>query len=175
MTHCYRFLVSFLPLVIAACAVPIPASEMMPNPMVYNHLDDNSLTNNVAVGQVTISEDMPSTGFVVTEKEFKAVLDTALNKANWHSKKAKPIYALNADVLEFDQPITLFNTKIFSIVHYELISKADGNIVYQQTVKIPCVKGMGEYFDGNTRQIETMKCSIRENVTHVFRDLNSKF
>ena len=80
-----------------------------------------------------------------------------------------------ANFIEFDQPFTLFNTKIFSEVKYTVNAVPSGHVVYQQTVKIPCVLGITDVFDADARRIEAMKCSIRENVTHMMRDINSKF
>ena len=170
----FKILILVIALFLSACATPIPAAEMMPNPNIYNQLDTGKLTKNVSVGKVQMSDDMPKSGLVVTEEEFRLTLTNALQNAKWqNSTNAK--YTLNATFVKFEQPFTLFNTKIFSVVNYELVDTKNGTVPYKQTVKIPCVKGMGEYFDGNIRQVQTMLCSIRENVTHVFRDLNSKF
>jgi uncharacterized lipoprotein YmbA len=169
-----KILITLSALLLSACATPIPAKEMMPNPNVYSQLDHNGLTKNVSVGKITLSSEMPKVGFVVTEPEFSNTLKDALEKAGWlGSKNAK--YSLSAHFVKFDQPFTLFNTKIFSVVDYTLTNTKTNQTVYNQNVQIPCVKGMGEVWDANLRQIETLKCAIREYVTHVLRDLNSKF
>ncbi len=171
--YCFACLLCLL--MLSGCAAPIPAEEMLANPNIYTQINKSALTKSVAVDKVTLSTSMPSTGLVVTPSEFSRALEISLNKAGWYSNKNSEKYNLSAYFVGFDQPFTLFNTKIFSEIKYELANKKTGSLVYQQTVKIPCVIGMGEVFNADMRQIETLKCSIRENVTHMMRDLNSKF
>lgn len=168
-------LLLILTLPLAACAIPIPANEMLANPNIYVQLDQGKLTKAVDIGTVSIGPHAPTSGLVVTKEEFATALRQSLIGANWYSQGQTEKYILDANFLGFDYPFTVFNTKVFSEVNYTLKKKKSDEVVYQQNVKIPCVKGMGEIWDGNARQIATMKCSIRENVTHLLRDLNSKF
>lgn len=168
-------LLLILALPLTACAVPIPASEMLANPNIYLQLDHGKLTNAVDVGAISIGPHAPTAGLVVTKEEFANALRQSLSGADWYAASKPSKYTLEANFIGFDQPFTVFNTKIFSEVNYTLKKKKTDDVVYQQNVKIPCIKGMGEIWNGDARQIETMKCSIRENVTHVLRDLNSKF
>lgn len=160
---------------LTGCVAPIPANEMVANKNIYTQINKTSLHHQVAVDKVTLSPAMPTAGIIVTSEEFSKALTMSLEQAGWYAKGTQSNYGLSANFIGFDQPFTLFNTKIFSEVNYTVENKRTGKTVYQETIKIPCVLGIGDVFDANLRQIETLKCSIRENVTHLIRDLNSKF
>lgn len=169
-----KFLLACLAsLLLAACATPIPASQMMPNKNVYPFLDNPTLNHNVEIGAVSLSPEMPTTGFIVAPVEFKKVLQDSVAQAGW-STTGKAAYSLNANFVEHEVPFSMFNSKVFSIVDYDLKNTATGVSVYHQQVKIPCVVTMAQEFDGVLRQQRALNCSVGENVTHVLRDINSK-
>lgn len=178
----HRRLLGILPVLMATgllltgCATPIPAEQMLANSNIYPQLSGSpALSHAVSIGHVSLSSSLPTTGVVVTQEEFSKALEISLGRAGWLAPQGGAKYQLSANFIDFDQPFTLFNTKMFSEVAYTVNAVPSGNVVYQQTVKIPCVLGITDVFNADARRIETMKCSIRENVTHMMRDINSKF
>lgn len=162
---------------LAGCstAVPIAAVRMVANPNVYDHLDQNQLTHAVAVGKVSVSPAAPTQGWVVTPEEFARALEISMRQAGWYADQGAARYNLSATFVGFERPFAMFSTKMFSEVKYTMEDRKSKSVVYQRTVKIPCVVTMGEVYDANARDAQTMVCSIRENVTHMMRDLNASF
>ncbi len=156
-------------------ADPIAAVHMVANPNVYDHLDKNQLTHAVSVGKVSVSPAAPTKGLVVTPEEFARALEISMRQAGWYADQNAARYNLSATFIGFERPFTMFSTKMFSEVKYTMDDRKTGSVVYQRTVKIPCVITMGEVYNATVRDTQTMMCSIRENVTHMMRDLNAKF
>lgn len=150
-------------------------AEMKPKETVYSFLDENELNKNVKIGSVTLAPEMPKYGYVVKDTLFKEALRQAFDQAGWLNETNKAKYSLNAHFIKHEVPFSVFNTKVFSVVHYDLIERRTGKKVYDQTIKMPCVIGMGEIYDGNQRLIAAHACSVRENTTHLLRDLNNNF
>jgi hypothetical protein len=169
------FIIGLTAILLQACTTAIPRSEMYPNPNVYVFLDNKALNGKMEVGSVTLSPDMPTMGIVVTKEEFKGALEEGISKSGWQIKTRSALYTLNANFVEQNYPFSLFNSKVFSVVDYRLINNKTGKTVYKQKVNIPCVVTLAQVFDGAQRQLQAMKCSVSENITHVLRDINNQF
>lgn len=164
-----KFICLMLCLLLTACMPPFKAEEYVANRNIYPGLNKSRLASNV---QIVLTETKDP---VVSPEELKRALEMSFDKAGWLKKSGSPRYNFSASFQKFQVPFAVFNTQIIAYIEYKMLDTRTGKYLYHETVHVPCTKGMGEIWDGAQRQIATAKCALSENITHLIRDLNSKF
>ena len=161
----YSMLLCFFLLTLSACKTDnmeprpsqLPVEGLVPDDRIYGFIDQNGLTQNVTVGVISLSKDMPQDNpdqvAVTADKKdpivrlpqaavlsaggFQSALQLALQKANWYNP-TNPAYTLQAVLVKQEIPITLINRRVTLIVDYQLKNNSTGNIDDQQRIQMSC-------------------------------------
>ncbi len=162
-------------LLTSACAPPLPAGDMMPMSQVYSQTPVNSiLERKIALGQVSVDESTSSQTAPVSKEVYREALQNTLLTANYATRgDDKPLYTLDARLLELDVPMFGFSMDASAKAEYKLKRTDSNAVVFSKVINLPYHAPFSEAFNGNERaRIATAK-AIRENITHLIKVLSN--
>jgi len=144
----------------------------MPKSGVYDHLS-TKLDRKISLGLVGAEKGLGGPAPVIAE-EYKEALALALRQAGWYTADATPAYTLNAKMIKIDQPFIGFNFTVKATAQYSLVRVKGGDVVYEETLTLPCTVMFAEAFDGIIRLRRATACSVGENITHLLNVLSQE-
>ena len=169
-----RFLLMGLVLLsLSACAAPMQSQEMMPQFDFYDSIKENKYEDNIYIRNVEVAEGVGGASPVAPE-EYRQALVFAFRQADLYEKQGEAQYVLDAYMTEMDQPFMGFNMTVTAKADYSLYNKSNNNLVFQESVSVPCTKGIGDAFDGAQRLRLTSGCAVGENITHLIKVISKK-
>lgn len=166
-----RFCLVIAVVLLSGCAIPIKGAEMTPKTSAYDGLS-SKLDRKINVGDVTAAPNLGPT-FTVLGPDYKEALIMATRMAGWYSTDPAT-YTLNANMSKLDQPSIGFTFTVKSTAHYTLINNKSGNVVFEDTLTLPCTVTFSEEFMGDLRLRRATGCSVGENITHLLKTLSDE-
>jgi hypothetical protein len=67
------------------------------------------------------------------------------------------------------QPIMGFNMTVTASAEYKIYRKSNDRFVHEESVSVPCTKGIGDAFDATIRLRLASGCAVGENITHLIK------
>ena len=158
-------------LVLSACGSPGVATsrDLMPQFDFYDQVDANTFKRSIVIESVTVSDAVRGKipGHIdVSSDALHGALRDALRYSELYEKGERASYVLTAQLLDLQQPTIGFNLTASSTIHYSLRHTATDQIVFEETINIPCSKTTNDAFDGLVRARMASSCAIGENITH---------
>ena len=167
------FLIGVILLSLSACAPPMRSQEMMPQFDFYDSLKENKYEDNIYIRNVEVAKGVGGAS-PVTPEEYRQALVFAFRQADLYEKQEEAEYSLDAHMTEMDQPLMGFNMTVTAKADYSLYSISNNNLVFKESVSVPCTKGLGDAFDGGQRLRLTSGCAVGENITHLIKVISKK-
>jgi hypothetical protein len=166
-------LFAILLLLIAACAPPLPAGDMMPMTHVYDQIPANpALTRRVKLGTVTVAKGVGGGTAPVEPTIYREAIQNALLTSNFAVRAGdSEHYVLDSQLLELDVPMFGFSMSASAKARYRLKSAESGSVLFDQTLNLPYTAEFSEALDGGQRARLASAKAIRENITHLIRVL----
>ena len=145
-------LMAVISLCITSCSLPaIRANDMLPMTNLYTSMDVNEELNGaIALGQISVDKGRGGSAYAqITAKEFRDALTNALLMAGYAKRgNGKPLYLLNANILNIDYPLMGISMKVTSKIHYLLKSTEDNSVVYNETLVLPYTANLVNHLMG---------------------------
>ena len=157
-------------LFVSGCAMPLKSGELAPSFDFYDQLEDTHFEDAVYVRDVTVSESVTGT-FTIPPEELRAALIVALRQAVIYRKLDDSQYYLNVHMAALDQPVFGFNMTATATIEYSVHKNDDDDIVYRESLTLPCTKTMADAFNGSIRARLANGCAVGENITHFIKSL----
>lgn len=160
----------FAVLILAGCAIPMESREMQPQFDFYDTVDPQKFRDAIYIRDVEVEEGLGGASPVLDE-EFRDVLISSFRKAHLlEEEEEKAAYIMDARMVEMDQPITLlsgFNLIVSTAATYSVYRQPDGGVIFEETVRVPCTRGLGDAYDSEIRLRLASGCAVGENITHI--------
>lgn len=170
-------LLALAALSLSACtAPPLPPQSMLPMTDVMQQLTPHKkLENNITLGTVTVPKELATSSIAsVTDDLFRDALSSSLLTAGLLKRgNAEADYVLNAEMLKLDLPSFGFEMSTASSVKYSLIKRKTDAVVHEEIINQEFTANLSDAFVAHERARITASNSIRENITHLIRVLNS--
>ena len=165
----YKFLATGLLVVsLAGCAVaPTP-----PLSFTLSNVGISSVRKNAELRSltVTIASASEATGklypaMIRTPGLWKTALEEALNNMVIFTDDAKQKVNLSVKIVEYDPPMDGgIDMVTKAAARYEILDRANGDIIFSQTFSTTGTVAMSENLNGNARIIESANMAVRENI-----------
>jgi len=159
--------------VLSACAAPLKSQEMLPQYDFYDQLGAKTFQDAVSIRNVDVAKGVGGVS-PVTPEEYRAALVSAFRQADLYGKEDSAKYALDAFISEMNQPVFGFNMTATTTANYKVFRNSDNELVYEDTLALPCTKTISDAFDGALRIRMASGCSVGENITHLIKVLSEK-
>ena len=161
-----------LMLSLSACAVPLKSQEMSPQYDFYDTVSSKKFDDSIFIRNVDVPKAIGGAS-PVTPEEFKAALISAFRQADYYETPEKAKYALEAVMTEMKQPFMGFNLTVTATTDYKIFKVKNDELVFSETIAVPCTKGMGDAFDAAYRLRLASGCAVGENITHFIKLLST--
>ncbi len=178
---CRIFACALLAAALSACTPEMLPHDMAPDAEIVKQIDHNpALTRKILLHEVSVNEYAEHNGVVtIKPATFRSALNSALRDAHFNAHEetitteANAVYNLDARLTEFDSPGLGwgFSFDIPSAVDYTLTRRADGAIIYHETIRQIGHTGFADAPDAHQRVRLAMERSLSENITHLLRVL----
>lgn len=81
-------------------------------------------------------------------------------------------YQLRVQLLSLDQPLLAADTTVTVAIHYSLVAKADGAVLYQRSVRTTGTAGLSDALLSQTERLRLAnEGAVRANIASAVRDL----
>ena len=157
---------------LAGCASPAQMKNMSVNSESLKIENDSPLRKNMTVRTVTGgSETNPMWTSQVSSKDLKGALTSSFKATELQSDNPNARYALDAAMIELNQPFIGLNMTVKSTIDYTVIDTKTNSVVFDESISAPFTASPGDSLVGMRRLRLANEGAIRENITKLIKEL----
>jgi hypothetical protein len=151
---------------LAGCAAEASVQGMTASAPAYSEFrPPENLERGISIRLVTGGEETnPMWTSEVGNKEFHAALESSLRNNSLLAEDAPERYALDAHLIDVEQPLMSFDTKVTSTIQYRLDPLDGSEDQYEELVIAPYTAKVSESFFGVERLRLANEGSIKSNI-----------
>jgi hypothetical protein len=166
-------LIALITIIMIGCAAPASRDSMSISATERaQYSTDKPLSKSISVGQVSGGEETnPAWTSEIGNEEFAAALRDSLETSHLLNNQALSKYALDAILIEVDQPMFGFTMSVKTQVQYTLRDKVSDEIVIQETFSASGSATTGDAFVGTKRLKMATERSAQENIKRIIEVL----
>lgn len=105
---------------------------------------------------------------------WKTSLEDSINRSLIFSDSSTNKVNVRATILEFYPPLMGASMTTFTTAKYEVQDRADGKVLFSETIRADGHVPAGYAFLGSTRVMESINRSVSSNITEFLKRLDSK-
>lgn len=155
-------------LLLSGCAAPLKSNEMMPQFDFYDTVKSKKYEDNIFIRHVDVHKG--AGGMTpVTPEEFRSALVSSFRQADLYETEDKAKYFLDAAMRDMKKPMLGLNMTVTASADYKIYRKSNDGLMLEESVSVPCTKGIGDAFNGEIRLRLASGCAVGENITHLIK------